>query len=62
MYLPTVDDIATEIHDGLLQALIATDDSEKLPTPDELVYNGGDIVTVVYPTRRFTITVSQEDA
>lgn len=62
MYLPTIDDIATEIHDGLLQALIATDDSEKLPTPDELVYKGGDTVTVVYPTRRFTITVSQEDA
>ncbi|MFI6813190.1 hypothetical protein ACIBG7_12300 [Nonomuraea sp. NPDC050328] len=62
MYLPSVDDIATEVHDGLLHALIVCDDSDKLPTPEALDYSGGDTVTVVYPTRRFTITVSQDGA
>ncbi|MFI6317366.1 hypothetical protein ACIBG8_07595 [Nonomuraea sp. NPDC050556] len=62
MYLPTIDDIATEIHDGLLQALIISDDSDKLPAPEKLDYSGGDTVSIVYPGRHFTITVSQDGA
>ncbi|GAA0918932.1 hypothetical protein [Nonomuraea longicatena] len=61
MHLPTIDDIATEVHDGLLQALIVSDNSDKLPTPEALDYNGGDTVIVAYSGRRFTIIISQED-
>lgn len=62
MYLPSVDDIATEVHDGLLQALIVCDNSDKLPTPEVLDYSGGDTVTVTYPGRTFTITITQDGA